>query len=267
MPLKRLDTLKSCLLAIAAAVALPTAAYAATGGQAAPSTAADPAAQGPAAGAEGLAVPPGLLVHHVASLHGTLAGAGANAPVAIERLDAARGTWTTIAGARTAADGTFTAQWRADHIGRFTLRAVPGGAAVADAGQSSAPTAQLTVYRAATASWFGPGFYGKRTACGETMSPTLLGVAHRSLPCGTLVDVSYAGHSLTVPVVDRGPYRSGVSWDLTTATASALGLDQTARIGALALRGEIVAPTQTASTQTAPSGAKAGGAMAAASTR
>jgi rare lipoprotein A (peptidoglycan hydrolase) len=85
------------------------------------------------------------------------------------------------------------------------------------------------------------------------MSPTLLGVAHRSLPCGTLVDLSYGGHEITVPVVDRGPYRHGVSWDLTTATSQALGLDQTARIGALALRTAITPPSTTTDTSSSTS--------------
>ena len=56
------------------------------------------------------------------------------------------------------------------------------------------------------ATWFGPGFYGHATACGQTMSPTIVGVASRTLPCGTLVQIGYRGHLLTVPVLDRGPY-------------------------------------------------------------
>src|SRR5690242_9441673 len=56
------------------------------------------------------------------------------------------------------------------------------------------------------ATWFGPGFYGQETACGQKMTPMIVGVASRTLPCGTLVLVSYKGHHLTVPVIDRGPY-------------------------------------------------------------
>ena len=41
------------------------------------------------------------------------------------------------------------------------------------------------------ATWFGPGFYGKKTACGQTLTPAIVGVANRTLPCGTLVKVSY----------------------------------------------------------------------------
>lgn len=81
------------------------------------------------------------------------------------------------------------------------------------------------------ATWFGPGFYGNKTACGQTMSPTLVGVASRTLPCGTLVQIGYRGHHLTVPVVDRGPYgHIGATWDLTAGTAHALSIKETVRI-------------------------------------
>lgn len=73
------------------------------------------------------------------------------------------------------------------------------------------------------ASWYGPGFYGRRTACGQTMSGTLQGVAHRTLPCGTPVTLRYGGVNVTVPVVDRGPYIPGRELDLTYATRVALG--------------------------------------------
>jgi len=82
------------------------------------------------------------------------------------------------------------------------------------------------------ATWFGPGLYGKHTACGQTLTPKLVGVANRTLPCGTLIQVTYSGHSLTVPVLDRGPYGHGASWDLTAGAAQALGITETVRIGA-----------------------------------
>ena len=66
-------------------------------------------------------------------------------------------------------------------------------------------------------SWYGPGFYGKRTACGQAMTETLVGVAHRTLPCGTRITFKNPsnGRIVTAPVVDRGPYVSGRQWDLT----------------------------------------------------
>ena len=71
-------------------------------------------------------------------------------------------------------------------------------------------------------SWYGPGFYGKRTACGYALTKTLLGVAHKTLPCGTKVTFSWKGRTITVPVVDRGPYVSGRQWDLTGGLCVAL---------------------------------------------
>ena len=73
------------------------------------------------------------------------------------------------------------------------------------------------------ASWYGPSFYGNRTACGQTYSPQIVGVAHRTLPCGTLLTLSHGGRSLTVPVIDRGPYIAGRTLDLSNATRLALG--------------------------------------------
>jgi rare lipoprotein A (peptidoglycan hydrolase) len=63
------------------------------------------------------------------------------------------------------------------------------------------------------------------------MSPALVGVASRTLACGTLVQIGYHGRHLTVPVVDRGPYgRIGAMWDLTAGTARALNIKETVRI-------------------------------------
>jgi hypothetical protein len=73
-------------------------------------------------------------------------------------------------------------------------------------------------------SWYGPGFYGHHTACGQILTTTLRGVANRTLPCGTLVTFRNPknGATITVPVVDRGPYVSGRQWDLTYATCSVI---------------------------------------------
>jgi rare lipoprotein A len=91
----------------------------------------------------------------------------------------------------------------------------------------------MTVYRRAVASWYGPGFYGRTTACGLRMTRRLMGVAHRRLPCGTEVAITYKGQAITVPVVDRGPYVRGRRWDLTSAAAATLGLRYTDRLGAV----------------------------------
>jgi hypothetical protein len=68
-------------------------------------------------------------------------------------------------------------------------------------------------------SWYGPGFYGSGTACGQLYTRTIMGVAHRSLPCGTLVTFRNPanGRQVTVPVIDRGPYVAGRTWDMSKA--------------------------------------------------
>jgi hypothetical protein len=75
------------------------------------------------------------------------------------------------------------------------------------------------------ASWYGPGLYGRHTACGQTLRSTTIGVAHKSLPCGTAVKFVYHGHVLITRVIDRGPYVNGRSWDLTAAASKALGFE------------------------------------------
>jgi Lytic transglycolase len=66
-------------------------------------------------------------------------------------------------------------------------------------------------------SWYGPGFIGSGTACGQRYTKTIMGVAHRTLPCGTLVTFRNPanGRQVTVPVIDRGPYVAGRQWDLS----------------------------------------------------
>lgn len=81
----------------------------------------------------------------------------------------------------------------------------------------------LTIDGVVVASWYGPGFYGNRTACGQVYTPDIHGVAHRTLPCGTRIRiVSPAGSTLVVAVIDRGPFIAGRSLDLSNATRAAL---------------------------------------------
>lgn len=85
-----------------------------------------------------------------------------------------------------------------------------------------APVATAIDESIVLASWYGPGFYGNRTACGQVYTPEILGVAHKTLPCGTLLTLSYGSRVLTVPVIDRGPYVAGRTLDLSNATKLAL---------------------------------------------
>lgn len=74
-------------------------------------------------------------------------------------------------------------------------------------------------------SWYGPGFYGRRTACGQALTTSLVGVAHKTLPCGTMITFRNPanGRTVTLPVVDRGPYVAGRQWDLTGGACLKLG--------------------------------------------
>jgi hypothetical protein len=172
------------------------------------------------------------LLRRTTRFRGSVSTAYAGRTVSIERFDPLLGAWAPVSTATVAADGSYLARWRADVLGVLRIRAVvqnPGQATAA----SASPEVGVTVYRQALATWYGPGFYGRRTACGAKMTHQLLGVAHKRLPCGTMVAVSYKGRRVTVPVVDRGPFARGVSYDLTFATAQALGFEVTDRVGAL----------------------------------
>ena len=101
-----------------------------------------------------------------------------------------------------------------------------------DGGPETADLAvgQVRKLRATVASWYGPGLFGNRTACGQTLTPGLRGVAHKSLPCGTKITVRFRGRSTRATVVDRGPFHAGREFDLTQATARAIGFNQVGRV-------------------------------------
>lgn len=136
------------------------------------------------------------------------------------------GRWRTIDTAYQH-DGRYAVRFEANKIGARRLRAVFKGDARNAPARSRSP---LRVYDPALATWYGPGFWGHGTACGQTLRSDTLGVAHRWLPCGTEVAVLYQGRSIIVRVIDRGPY-SRADWDLTQETAERLGFSGTDTIG------------------------------------
>jgi peptidoglycan lytic transglycosylase len=184
-----------------------------------------------------------------------------NKTIAIEHYEPASATWVIAATASINPHGTFLVRWRTNLTGRVSVRAaiVPSGSSigkpVAAASSASPPSprssspqpgpsaraaasdssgaAQITIYQPAISTWFGPGFFSQETACGQVLQTWVIGVANRTLPCGTLVEVSYGSRRLTVPVIDRGPYANGADWDLTEAAAEALGITETVKIGTL----------------------------------
>jgi len=76
------------------------------------------------------------------------------------------------------------------------------------------------------ASWYGPGFFGNRTASGEVLRPGTLTAAHRTLPFGTMVRVTnlWNGRSTVVRINDRGPFHGRRVIDLAHGAAKELGL-------------------------------------------
>jgi rare lipoprotein A (peptidoglycan hydrolase) len=163
---------------------------------------------------------------------GTTSAGSSGETIAVQRLDPKNG-WVSVATGTVASGGTFSVLWRTNHAGQVTLRTVLEQAARASRAGQASPSLQITVYRPSIATFYGQGFFGQKTACGTVLTPTTLGVASRTLKCGTPVQIYYHGQSITVPVIDRGPYANHATWDLTQATAQALGIMGTETIGAL----------------------------------
>ena len=116
------------------------------------------------------------------------------------------------------------------------LYAGPAGAVTGGAGTTASIEAEegaglaFTPMKWGGATWYGPGFYGHRTACGGTLSPGRVGVANKTLPCGTRVRLRYRGRTVTAPVIDRGPYAGGRTYDLTAATKQRLRFGSTGTV-------------------------------------
>ncbi|MET0558310.1 MAG: septal ring lytic transglycosylase RlpA family protein [Solirubrobacterales bacterium] len=131
-----------------------------------------------------------------------------------------RGPDTELLKTRTRASGRFRVRLSPGLSGNYAVRAY----GIHDAGSrgSASVARRLTAYRPAGASYYGPGLYGNGVACGGTLLPGTLGVANKTLPCGTKVKLRYRGRTVTVPVIDRGPYVAGRDFDLTEATRERL---------------------------------------------
>jgi rare lipoprotein A len=143
--------------------------------------------------------------------------------------------WADTVSTTIASGGSFSTVWSTNHIGRFAIRAVVTSPSSVAQTASTTPSLTVTIYRQSLATQYGPGFYGHKTACGQKLNRSTIGVASRTLGCGTDVAVYYEGRTMVVPVIDRGPYANGADWDLTEATGRALGIDGTAQIGAVSL--------------------------------
>jgi hypothetical protein len=158
-----------------------------------------------------------------ASLTGTLSPGLPGRTITLQAMGS-RG-WHGVAHTHTGAKGAFHLRYVPRDTGSERVRLRFGG----DAGDLPAHRrlGRLNVYRLAEASWYGGG---GSLACGGSLTSGTLGVANKTLPCGTLVTLRYGAHSIRVPVVDRGPYVAGREFDLTEATKQALGFGDTGEV-------------------------------------
>jgi rare lipoprotein A len=107
----------------------------------------------------------------------------------------------------------------------------PGGATtIASSKAQTGSALAFTPLRWAGATWYGPGLYGNRTACGQRLGPRTMGVAHRNLPCGTVVKFVHRGRRVITRVIDRGPFARGYSWDLTNGVRRVLRFNGAGKI-------------------------------------
>jgi rare lipoprotein A len=154
-----------------------------------------------------------VVAGRMASVTGRTSPAIAGRHIALQRPSGHH--WATIARATTRGGGVFRLRFRPHQptSARVRLRV----------DDSRRVIGRLNVYRRTSVSWYGPGLYGNKLSCGGRLTPSTLGVAHKTLPCGTLVTLRRGHRVVRVPVIDRGPYVGGREFDLTAATRARLG--------------------------------------------
>jgi rare lipoprotein A len=133
--------------------------------------------------------------------------------------------WRGIARARTGSGGRFRVRFTRRRPGSEVVRLRFAGDLFAYA--ASRVVGRLNVYRLAEASWYGGG---GGLACGGELTSATMGVANKTLPCGTRVTIRYGDRTVRVRVIDRGPYVAGREFDLTEATKRALGFAGTGEV-------------------------------------
>lgn len=177
-----------------------------------------------------LTAPAGAFAGRKAVVNGHIDNFSGNVSVTARR--GKKGDYLPVGTTTADASGDFSIEWTPPKSGLYSFRIAPVGE-VSTA--SSSTQGSLAVYRRQKATWYGPGFYGNRTACGIKLTKRTLGVAHKTLPCGTRVEFFLRGKRITVPVIDRGPYANGATWDLTLKSMRQLGSSSTEVLGALPL--------------------------------
>jgi rare lipoprotein A len=166
-----------------------------------------------------------VLTGHPTTIAGTLWPRSAGRLVSLQLRE--RHGWRTVVRTHTGAQGRYRLRYRSERLGSEVMRVRFAG----DTGErgSHRRVGRLKVFRLAGASWYGGG---GSLACGGWLTSSTLGVANKTLPCGTLVTLRYDSHTVRVPVIDRGPYVAGRDFDLTEATKRALGFEGTGEVWA-----------------------------------
>jgi len=135
------------------------------------------------------------------------------------KLQLRRGSrWVTVARTKTRARGRYSVHTTLRRIGSYKLRVLFAGDKTARASRRT--VGRVNVYRKVFASWYSIG--GGQVACQGASGRAKYGVAHKTLPCGTMVSLRYRGRSVRAKVVDRGPFVGGREFDLTGPTKVAL---------------------------------------------
>ena len=161
-----------------------------------------------------------------AVVRGVLRPAQSQRIVRLERL--VRGRWRQIDGDLTSNRGRFVLRHRPAAAGTSLVRVRFGGDRTAR--PAKRVVGRLNVFRPALASWYGPGLYGNALGCGGRLSPGTVGVAHKTLPCGTTVVLRNGRRVVRARVIDRGPYSGAREFDLTAATKYRLGFGSVGRV-------------------------------------
>ncbi len=164
-----------------------------------------------------------VLTDHKSTIAGVLRPGLTGRMVTLQALGAHG--WSTLASTHTARAGRFRLRYTPHRAGSERVR-------LRFAGDASDPGAhralgRLNAYRLAGASWYGGG---GGLACGGQLTSTTMGVANKTLPCGSQVTLRYGDRTVSVRVIDRGPYVAGREFDLTEATKRALGFGDTGEV-------------------------------------
>jgi rare lipoprotein A len=170
-------------------------------------------------------------------LSGRAPSADKGRSIEIESTPAGRSSWQKAVKLVVSSKGRFSGSWTPSTSGQFSLRAelLPRTSADTAAAAAVPHTGNLSVevFKPSEGTLYGPGFYGNKTYCGQTLTKKTLGVASRTLKCGTKVAINYKDHVIVVPVIDRGPYDTKADWDLTMATGKKIGMTETGSVGTI----------------------------------